>query len=260
MFYPDFNYHTHTNRCGHAIGEDEEYVKEAIKAGIKVLGFSDHAPYKDFVYDRARMRYDKIEDYLSSIERLKDKYKDQIRILIGFETEYFDELNDYRKELLKRCDYLILGQHFTEYETSKNPDVPDNIDIYLEKYCENVIKGIESKDFLYLAHPDFAYLHLKECTPKFIEISKRILKKCEEYDLPIEINLLKLDLKLYHNDGEYQPYPCRKFWELVPNYNVRVIYGYDAHDPKHFADKTKIPKANKIVEGLKLNIIDKPLI
>ena len=32
------NYHTHTTRCFHAIGKDEEYVKAAIKAGIKELG------------------------------------------------------------------------------------------------------------------------------------------------------------------------------------------------------------------------------
>ena len=33
------NYHTHTARCYHASGKDEEYVKAAIKAGIKELGF-----------------------------------------------------------------------------------------------------------------------------------------------------------------------------------------------------------------------------
>ena len=39
-----YTYHTHTARCHHATGEDEEYVRAAIDAGIKVLGFSDHAP------------------------------------------------------------------------------------------------------------------------------------------------------------------------------------------------------------------------
>ena len=29
------NYHTHTARCGHAIGTDEEYVQAAIQAGLK---------------------------------------------------------------------------------------------------------------------------------------------------------------------------------------------------------------------------------
>ena len=39
------NYHTHTYRCGHATGTDREYVENAIKVGLKTLGFSDHAPY-----------------------------------------------------------------------------------------------------------------------------------------------------------------------------------------------------------------------
>lgn len=34
------NYHTHTKRCGHAYGEDEDFVLSAIKYGIKELGFT----------------------------------------------------------------------------------------------------------------------------------------------------------------------------------------------------------------------------
>ena len=33
------NYHTHTPRCNHAVGSEEEYVQQALKAGIKILGF-----------------------------------------------------------------------------------------------------------------------------------------------------------------------------------------------------------------------------
>ena len=29
-----YNYHTHTKRCGHAVGEDEEYVIAAINNGL----------------------------------------------------------------------------------------------------------------------------------------------------------------------------------------------------------------------------------
>ena len=36
-----FNYHSHTKRCGHAIGEDEEYVLAAIANGYTKMGFSD---------------------------------------------------------------------------------------------------------------------------------------------------------------------------------------------------------------------------
>ena len=39
------NWHTHTSRCGHAVGTDEEYVQAAIQGGLTTLGFSDHAAY-----------------------------------------------------------------------------------------------------------------------------------------------------------------------------------------------------------------------
>jgi histidinol-phosphatase (PHP family) len=38
----DYNYHSHTWRCGHATGTDEAYVKSAIANGFKIYGFSDH--------------------------------------------------------------------------------------------------------------------------------------------------------------------------------------------------------------------------
>ncbi len=58
------NYHTHTMRCHHAIGSDEDYVKSAIAAGFDELGFSDHSPWNyqtDFV-SHMRMKLDKFQD------------------------------------------------------------------------------------------------------------------------------------------------------------------------------------------------------
>ena len=39
------NYHTHTPRCRHAQGTEEEYAQAAVNAGMEILGFSDHTPY-----------------------------------------------------------------------------------------------------------------------------------------------------------------------------------------------------------------------
>ena len=47
-----YNYHTHTSRCFHAKGKDEEYVLAAIEAGFDEIGFADHTAWKfdtDFV-------------------------------------------------------------------------------------------------------------------------------------------------------------------------------------------------------------------
>ena len=81
---PDFNLHTHTARCRHAVGSDEAYVQAAIKAGFKVLGFSDHCPFACLRDQRDRMNIEEKAGYLNSIASLKDKYRDQITILTGY--------------------------------------------------------------------------------------------------------------------------------------------------------------------------------
>ena len=85
-----FCYHTHTARCHHAVGADEEYVKAAVDRGVRVLGFSDHAPmpYPGGYVSYYKMTPDELEGYCSSLLHMREKYKDRIDILIGLETEY----------------------------------------------------------------------------------------------------------------------------------------------------------------------------
>ena len=109
----DYCYHTHTARCGHAFGTDEEYVVNAIKNGVKVLGFTDHAMLPNIHEPGMRGDFSLLEDYISSINKLKEKYKDQITIYLGMEAEYSPCFKSYYQSLLKegKMDYLIDGQH-----------------------------------------------------------------------------------------------------------------------------------------------------
>ena len=87
------NYHTHTTRCKHAWGTEREYIENAIKAGYEVLGFSDHAPYlfddKTYV-SRVKMDMEQLEDYVMTIDKLKEEYKTAI-YLIDYERFSYKE-------------------------------------------------------------------------------------------------------------------------------------------------------------------------
>lgn len=105
------NYHTHTTRCMHATGSDEDYVRSAIKGGFKVLGFSDHTPWKyrtDYVADM-RMLPEELPDYVDSIRALREKYREQIDIKIGLECEYFPDYIPWLKEQIKNINWIILS-------------------------------------------------------------------------------------------------------------------------------------------------------
>lgn len=153
------NFHTHTTRCNHAAGEDRQYVEEAIKGGLKVLGFSDHSPYfflGDY-YSTFRMKREQVPGYVDYILALKKEYKDDIEIKLGFETEYYPKYFDKLLEFYSQypIDYIIMGQHFVlnEEEHIYSGELHHEEDMMM-RYVDQVIEGLETGCFTYLAHPD----------------------------------------------------------------------------------------------------------
>ena len=142
------NYHTHTTRCMHATGDDEDYVLSAIKGGYRILGFSDHTPWKyrtDYVADM-RMLPEELPGYVESLKTLREKYHDRIDIRIGLECEYFPQYIHWLKEQTKKyqLDYIIFGNH--HYHTDeKFPYFGHHTDSrdMLELYEESAIEGME---------------------------------------------------------------------------------------------------------------------
>ncbi|MBQ2467372.1 MAG: hypothetical protein II506_06345, partial [Lachnospiraceae bacterium] len=63
------NYHTHTPRCMHAVGEEREYIEAAIKHKFSVLGFSDHVPqpYREGVVSGFRLRLVLVDYFFSTL-------------------------------------------------------------------------------------------------------------------------------------------------------------------------------------------------
>lgn len=112
-YIQNFNYHTHTERCGHAEKgyEDEEYVKEAFETGIKFLAFTDHIPFSNTkdVRTNVRMSYDEIEEYIQSIIKLKGKYKGEIDIQTGFEFEYIPKELEHILKMKSMVDKWCWG-------------------------------------------------------------------------------------------------------------------------------------------------------
>lgn len=229
-----FNYHTHTYRCKHSDPtlSDEEYVQLFIKKGFKKICFTDHCPYKVQIDARNNMRmdYSQKEDYYQSIMELKEKYKNKIEIELGFEVEYVPGFKGYLQELKKETDKLILGQHFV-FDKNENVKligwgVTSDDDLlnyarYIEKAMENHIPNL-------IAHPDLFMLGKDNFGGVEEEVSHIICKAAEKYQIPLEINLTRACMFLVGMTRKIE-YPNRRFWEIASSYNVKVIYGVDAH-------------------------------
>ena len=153
------NYHTHTWRCNHAVGTEEEYVQAAIQRGLKTLGFADHSPYcftGDY-YSGFRMKREQLPDYAAVIRGLRDQYRDKLDIHLGVEMEYYPAYFADTIAMLRDngVEYLILGQHFPGNEIGEQPaSTPTEDEDRLSRYCHQVMEGMNTGLFTYLAHPD----------------------------------------------------------------------------------------------------------
>lgn len=226
--HQDFNFHTHTELCGHAFGTMEEYVQHAIAGGIKKLGFSDHTPalLGPSVKNHEMSLEDFNTQYIPTLIELRNKYAGQIDIYFGLETEYLgDALEKLTLETLpeslskfkgvlehfinvkqtreSNLDYLILGQHST---LKRNEDghiimppqnSPKNSASYPMDYALTVVEAIKSGKFAYVAHPDIfleardavAPENRDEYLKNAREATRIICEAAAEHHIPLEVNL-----------------------------------------------------------------------
>lgn len=268
----NFNYHQHTYRCKHADLDmkDEDYIQEYIKMGLKKMAFTDHCPEKNKIDKREKMRmeYSERHEYLDSIKKLKEKYADKIQIESGYEVEYLPGEEENLRELKNEVDKIILGQHFI-YDESNNlkfvrlsRELNQFTDGDLMRYAEYVVKAMEFGIPDIIAHPDLFMYASDDFGEVEDKVSNMICKSAEKYNIPLEINLCDIFKKVYYENKEINIlrveeqreklknviYPCKEFWKIASNYNIKVLYGLDVHHRGHIPlFKELIQFANEII-------------
>ena len=250
----NYNFHTHTYFCSHAVGEIEDYIKRAISCGVKKMGFSDHIPLKfpDGKESFYRVPTDKVCEYFRITRELREKYKGEIDIKIGFESEYYPQ---YFSEMLRSAieygaEYLILGQHFYEPENIGYRRTIDKTDdeASLTQYCDLVTEAIETRVFSYVAHPDIVNFCGDEKI--FFREVRKIAEASLKHNIPLEINLLGI--------REGRNYPNPLFWQIVGEVGSPVTFGFDSHDIQAAYDGESLPFAFRLVRECSLNYIGEP--
>ncbi len=218
------NYHTHTVRCHHAQNTEREYIEAAIAAGLETLGFADHSPqiFPGDYYSTFRMRPEELSDYCSTLRALKEEYKDRIDIKIGLEAEYYPALFPALLALIRpyELDYLILGQHMDDNEIGREHNfIPTDKEEDLIRHTSQVLAGLHTGCFTYLAHPD-----LLNFTGDDEIYRKHMLPFCreiKEMDIPLEVNILGMVGKRH--------YPSERFYRIAAEVGNRFVLGVDAH-------------------------------
>lgn len=250
------NLHAHTFYCGHASGTPEEYILRAIENGIDTMGFSEHAPFifPDGYQSGYRLQMDKAEEYFSVLNELREKYKDKIKIHIGFEMEYYPL---YFKDMYKTvkelgAEYLILGQHFTgnEHPNGLGTSVTEKPMWQFTEYVDAVIEGMKTGVFTYVCHPDM--INATSDMELYKAENRRLCLAAKELDVPLEINFYGI------RDNRF--YPFEEFWKIAGEVGCKAVFGFDSHDTPAAFDGESIAEANRIVNQYGLTLVERPKI
>lgn len=252
------NYHTHTYRCKHAVGDDETYVLSAIAAGIEILGFADHCPwpFKSGYHSDIRMEVPMLDDYIENLRRLREKYKERIQIKIGLECEYFEEYMPWLTTTAaqKGLDFLIFGNHFAISEETGSRyfgnycDTPER----LEEYRQSSLRGINSGVFSYFAHPDLFLRTYPAFDERAEKVSYEICRAAAIMDLPLEFNISGFRFA----DECRRGFPHPDFWRIAAACGNKAIIGYDAHTHSALRSDDNYLRAVAILDKLHIERID----
>jgi histidinol-phosphatase (PHP family) len=217
--------HNHTVRCNHAEGTIDAYILRAIDLGIKIYGFSEHAAM-DFD-EGYRLGFDEMEAYQNDILSAKEKYRDRIDILLGYEVDWLPGHMDERV-LGAEVDFLIGSVHFINKWSFDNPEFiggwkDRNVDEIWQAYFEAITEMAKSGKFDIVGHLDlikvFKYLPKKDIRL----LAKEALHTIKASGMVLEVNAAGLRKPI----GEI--YPSKALLQEAYALDIPITFGSDAH-------------------------------
>lgn len=220
--------HNHTPLCNHAQGEIFKYVEKAIESGTKYFGFSDHAPM-DFD-TKYRMKFTQMQEYEKAVLEVKEKYKDQIEILLAYEVDFLAGHMDERV-LNADVDYLIGSVHFIDDWGFDNPEFighyeNEDIDEIWQKYFNAIEDMANSGHFDIVGHLDlikvFKYMPKKDINL----IAKNALEAIKKADMVLELNVAG------YRKPVAEAYPSFSLLKEAFKLGIPITFSSDAHKPE----------------------------
>ena len=79
-----------------------------------------------------------------------------------------------------------------------------------------------------IVHPDLYMVSRDNFGDVESRVAHMICEAAEKYNILLEINLTDPRMFLLGLRDKIT-YPCREFWKIATKYNIKVVYGIDAH-------------------------------
>ena len=241
-----YNLHTHTQYCdGHATME--EFVLEAIAAGLTHLGFTPHSPVS--VDSPCNMSLAQVPEYLAEVKRLRAIYGDRINIYAAMEVDYISVGNGPASEEFQKMplDYSIGSVHFIPAidDPTEMVDIDgkflafkqrmgryfnNDIEYVVKTFFSQMMAMVDEGGFDVVGHMDkigfnaSQYCEDIDEEPWYDKLVIDLFENIMDHHLVIEINT-----KAWLQRNRF--YPNLKYFGMLKRFNAPVVVNSDAHYP-----------------------------
>jgi histidinol-phosphatase (PHP family) len=245
------DYHTHHVRCGHAVGNLEDYVRRGIEIGLAQIGLSDHMPLLHVdpatYYPEMAMAKEELPRYVEEVLELKEKYRGQIDVRLGLEGDYIEGWESEIEAIVQSYpwDYVIGSVHFLgEWDVSDFRQVHhwEGQDIFAvyQRYYDAVQKAAKTGFYDIMGHLDVIKRFGHKPDPvrgnEVIQIENSVLTAIAGAGVAMELNA----------SGWSKPcaesFPSRRILESAMELRIPLTVGSDAHDPLKLGDNLDVAR------------------
>lgn len=239
------NYHSHCSFCdGRA--PFEEFVKEAITQGFYSYGVSSHAPLP--FPTQWTMEWEQMEAYLDEFNNLRQKYADEIELYVGLEIDYLNEESNPSVARFTELplDYRIGSVHLLYDAAGEVVDIDCSPAVFKERvdrhfngdvlrvirmYFDRLFRMVELGGFDILGHADKMHYNASCYHPGLLDESWYEALMKDYFSLVASRGyLVEINTKAYDSLGTF--YPNSRYWELMKEYQIKVLVNSDAHYPE----------------------------
>lgn len=227
--------HTHTVYCD-GKNTPEEMIEEAIKRGIKKIGFSGHS-FTAFDTQYC-MSVENVTKYITEINSLKVKYKGQIEIKCGVEQDFYATYGTFGFDyVIGSVHYIKVGDEYIPVDESEevlrdaaNKHFGGDIYALCEKYFKTVGELLNHVDADIIGHFDLISKFnengklFDENHPRYIQAYTDALNALLPHGKPFEVNTGAIS-----RGYRTHPYPSHAQLEYIAKNGGCVILTGDTH-------------------------------
>ncbi len=230
------NLHTHSTYCD---GKDtlKQMLETAIEKGFDSIGFSTHSYmyYSNYFAQKP----DWSREYFKEVNRLKEEYRDRIKIFCGIEYDIYSDIDiSYFDYAIGAVHYLKIGDEFVGFDRDAQQVekvIKDYFDgdgmKYAKMYYEQLSKLPNYGKFDIIAHFDLVAKH-SEKTEFFNENSKEYLSYAisAAEALSGKIPLFEVNTGAIARGYRTTPYPSLPILKELKRLGYGAVITSDCHN------------------------------